>query len=65
MIAELRATQADVDARRHFTADKKPITDARAVIDEWLAPAPSLDETVTQSATSLRTAAESGYIEVG
>src|SRR5688572_15515401 len=32
MIQELRAVQSDVDARRHFTPENKPIRDARGFV---------------------------------
>jgi hypothetical protein len=67
MIDELRAKQSEVDARRHFTKEKEPITDVRAVIDEWVNPPPPMspEELAAHSASSLRTAAKSGFIEVG
>lgn len=65
MIAEYRALQADIDARRHFTEEKQPIMHARAVIADWLKPDPTPQETAVHSAMNLRTAAESGVIEVG
>lgn len=65
MIDELRAKQAEVDSRRHFTKEKEPITDVRSLIDEWISPPPSFEELAAQSASNLRNAAASGFIEVG
>lgn len=66
MVAEWRATQADVEARRHFTPEKEPIVDARGVIDGWIAPAlESLETRAARSTTSLSKAAQIGLIEVG
>lgn len=67
MVAELRATQADVDNRRHFTPEKKPIMDARSMIEQWLTPAAEISPEMrsAQSAKSMNQAAEFGSIEMG
>lgn len=69
MIGEYRATQADRDARRHFTPEKTPIMDARSVITEWLAPVPDpfadLELRSAHSASALSQAADTGFIETG
>jgi hypothetical protein len=67
MVGELRAKQVDINARRHFTPEKEPIRDTREVIEEWVNPAPPrpVHEVATATASSMRSAAESGLIEVG
>lgn len=67
MVAELRAERAELDHRRHFTEDKKPIELTRAVIQQWTTAHEAEDiETVTaRSAISMRTAADNDLFEVG
>jgi hypothetical protein len=67
MVAELRAKQAEVDARRHFTKEGQPIDDVRSMLAEWTEPAPErdLEQVALTTAGNMRSAAESGFIEVG
>lgn len=67
MVAELRAKQADINSRRHFTKDGESIQDTREVIEDWLTPEPVIDpqQMIAASAANLRQAADSGFIEMG
>lgn len=67
MIAEFRAVQLDLDARRHFTPEKHPIVETRSYIDDIVSPAagPSPELRSIRSASSLIAAAETGSVEVG
>lgn len=67
MIAEFRAAQIDLDARRHFTPEKQAVVETRHMIEEALAstagPSPALRSAST--ASSFKTAADVGFVEVG
>jgi len=67
MIDEMRRTYADVANRRHFTKEGQPITDTRHLMDELTAPPTPVDYVAlaAQSATRLKQAADSGFVEVG
>lgn len=64
---ELRASQADIEARRHFTEPKQPIKDTRTVLREMTQPRPELpfEDRMAVSASKLRKAADDGFVEVG
>lgn len=67
MVDEMRAVRFELDARRHFTAERQPIELTRDVIAEWTgnAPEPSAQLRTHQTAMSLHRAASQGLIEVG
>lgn len=67
MIGEMRAQRAELDNRRHFTEEKKPIIDSRTLIDEWLAPGPTVDaEAVAlNNAKNMQLAADNDLFELG
>jgi len=67
MVAEMRATRFELDARRHFTEDRKPIELARDLIAQHTEPfiVESPDVLATRNAMNLRRAANADLIEVG
>jgi hypothetical protein len=67
MIDEMRAARFELDARRHFTAERQPIEMTRDIIAEWTGaqPEPSEDVIAAKTAMSLYRAASQGLIEVG
>jgi hypothetical protein len=67
MIDEMRAQRFELDARRHFTEEKKPIEMTRDVIAQWTNPAPveSPEVIAARTAMNLRRAASQNLIEVG
>jgi hypothetical protein len=67
MVAEMRALRAELDHRRHFTAEKQPIETARELLSEWTEPkeAEPLEIVVSRTASNMRTAAEHDLFEVG
>lgn len=64
MIDELRALHADLAARRHFTAPKQQVKDARALVAEWTATSTPEPEAATRTASGLSLAAAHD-LEVG
>lgn len=67
MVAEMRAERAELDHRRHFSPDKKPITLTRALLHEFTAPGRPVDLEQVASTTSLAlsTAAADDLFEMG
>jgi hypothetical protein len=66
MVDELRAKQAEVDARRHFTKEGEHITDVRTLLAEWTEPEQADPvRAALATAGSLRIGAKDGFIEVG
>jgi hypothetical protein len=67
MIDEMRAVHQELDSRRHFTEERKPIQLARDVVAKWTEPAVVEDPQViaARTAMSLRRAASKDMIEVG
>lgn len=67
MIAEMRAERAELDHRRHFTEEKRPIELIRGQIAEWTAIPEKQDLEVITSKTAggLRMAAKDDLFEVG
>jgi hypothetical protein len=67
MVDEMRAVRAELDHRRHFTEDKKPIELVRDQLTGWteLKPAQDPAVTVARSAAALHTAAGDDLFEVG
>lgn len=63
----MRRTYADVANRRHFTKEGQPIEDTRHLMDELSAPPEAVNHAAVaaQSATSLKHAADSGFVETG
>lgn len=66
MIDEMRAVRYELDARRHFTAERKPIELTRDTITGWTNPTVENPQIVAaQTAMALRRAASQNLIEVG
>lgn len=67
MVAEMRATNAEYDHRRHFTEEKRPIVDSRAFLADLMSPGIPIDNeaVASKNATNLRMAANDNLIEVG
>lgn len=67
MIDEMRAVRFELDARRHFTAERQPIELTRDVIGEWTGRRSELssDAVAAKTAMSLHRAASQGLIEMG
>lgn len=67
MVAEMRAERAELDHRRHFTAEKKPIELVRAQLAGWtdLREPEDPELTVARTAGNFRDAADDDLFEVG
>lgn len=64
MVEEMRAERIELDVRRHFTAEKKPIELTRALLHEWTGDHETdLEILAAQTADSWRLAGD--LIEVG
>lgn len=66
MVAEMRLERLELDNRRHFTPEKKPIETARQHIDRWTMPreAKPVEVVTSKSAGNLNTAAQHDLIEM-
>jgi hypothetical protein len=67
MVDEMRAARLELDNRRHFTEERKPIELARDVLAKWTEPyVPENPEILAaKNAMSLRRAASHDLIEMG
>lgn len=67
MVAEMRAERLELDNRRHFTPEKKPIELVRHQLAGWteLKPARDPEVAVARTATSFTAAAGDDLFEVG
>ncbi len=67
MIREMRAERAELDHRRHFTPEKKPIDLTRAVIADFteIHQPEDLEVVAARSASNMAAAAEADLFEVG
>jgi len=67
MIDEMRAVHTELDSRRHFTEERKPIQLARDAVAKWTEPevVQSPQIIASRTALSLRHAASQDLIEVG
>ncbi len=65
MVAEIRAERDEADARRHFTADKKPIELIRDQLARWTDLPEEPAFVAERSAGHLRDAARDDLFEVG
>ncbi len=67
MIYEMRAERIELDNRRHFTEEKKPIELIRGQLREWTEVQPAEDPEIVgaRSASNLQSAAQDDLFEVG
>lgn len=67
MVADMRATNAERDHRRHFVELKKPILDTREFLADLMEPGIPVDTeaVAAKSATGFRSAANDDLIEAG
>lgn len=67
MVDEMRAERAELDHRRHFTEDKKPVDLVRYQLADWteLKPAEDPEIVTARSSSALRNAADDDLFEMG
>lgn len=67
MVDENRAMRAELDHRRHFTAEKETISLTRDVLNDWTIPRQAQEPELiaAKSASNMSSAADADLVEVG
>lgn len=67
MVTEMRAERLELDNRRHFTPEKKPIELTRVLLADWttISEPEDIEIVTSRSATNLRMAEQDNLFEVG